>query len=412
MKDDYTISDKHVPLRVAAFVLAFIVAVGAITVGVTNIGRKQAGYNTVEPAADDSAPLYAAGTALQYRFSGSRSQIKESYNALQRDHSAALARAYKLLDAENLYAGLPNLAALNRSGGAETEVPEELYAILLDALARTREGKGYNMFAGALYAAWTDILILSDPEGFDPVNDPDQRERLARLAAATADLDNFTLEVVSPERHSLRFTVSAAYMALLEELEIDAPVLELNLLHDAYELSLVRDALEAKGWTEGYLESDSGLTLLLSGQEELQVRIYGLRQGTPTPAASAPVSRGAAVSRFRAFALAEDEVCFYTLTDDAGGTVFRHPYLTAAGEYPGVASSSLAVSGDGSAVEAVWANIRLWSCRDEGEIRALERTEPAAVGWTLPEGGQEIYINPAGEGKILPAEEYGWIAGR
>ena len=408
MKDDFTISDKHVPLRIAAFVLAFIVAVGGITAGVVNIGRKQAGYNTVEPDADQSAPLYSADVTLTYLFTGSRSEIKEAYNAVQKDYSAALSRAYKLLDAENTYTGLPNLASLAESGGEAVELPEELYTVLLDALEKTRQQQGYNMFAGALYAAWTDILILEEPEPFDPVNDPTQAGRLQRLSKATADLGNFSLEIADPDRHSLRFAVSEAYLALLEELEIEAPVLELNLLREAYELSMVRDALEAKGWKNGYLESRSGLTLLLSGQEASDIRLYGMREGKITPAAVCRAGGGTAASSFRAFALTEDEACYYRLTDASGQTILRHPFVTASGEFTDVLSSSLAVSGEGDPAAACWANIRLWN---SGDTHAAEN-EDLPLGWTLQkDSGQKVYINPACGEEIVPAAEYGWTRG-
>ena len=61
MKDysEIKISDRHVVLRTVAFVLALLLAVGAIAFGVSQLSRKAPGWYDVEAAGDDETVLYA-----------------------------------------------------------------------------------------------------------------------------------------------------------------------------------------------------------------------------------------------------------------------------------------------------------------------------------------------------------------
>ena len=409
MKDtEIQLNEKNITLRLIAFAAAFLVAVVAFTHGLTNLGSKGAGLQTVDALPDEETPLYAANVTLTYAFTGSASENREQMNLLKRAYSSILKRSYILLDAEQSYENYVNLATLNAASGQAVDVGEELFGILTDACVKTGEGRGYNMFAGALYAEWNSILILDEPEDFDPLNNAEERTRIARLAEMTNDLSHFRLEVVDASRHTVRLDVSGDYRALLNEYELDAPVVDLNLLHDAYELQLIADALAAQGYENGYLTSSSGLTLALPGYASGEYCLYGLDGEEITPAATAAVEAGSAFSQFRSFAHYAGEYSFYTVSD-GGRSYFRHPYLPAFGDYPNVIASSCALSGKGNAVGACYANICLGGCRSAADAAEfVQSVTDIAIGYTLQDEQEKtVYANAEGI-KQLTAADYGY----
>jgi len=402
MKDEIQISTKHIPLRVALFILALLVAVGSIAYGVSSIGRQKPGYSVVDPDDDKEALLYHSGVVLNYYFDGSSGDIREQKNLLRSVYSRALSSAYKQLDASACYEGINNLATLNQNPGQTFELSPELYGVLQDALEKTRQQRGYSVFAGALYAEWNSILTLSEPEEFDPLYNGEEARRIREIAEATAELSSFSLELLDDERHLARFSIAGPYRALLEELELDAPALDLNLLREAYELQMVARELEAAGYRRGYLSTDSGLTLSLSEHGSGQYVLYGSIEDKAVTAAKIPVTPGSASSLFRSFALMEGEVCFYRIDGHA-----RHPYVPADGEYRGLLDASLVCSGEGALVEACYRNILLQTCGDEEQLERTAQEGGMTAAWTL-RGDTNRLVHTSGSGEVEAASEYGF----
>ena len=406
--DIIEVSDKHVPLRIAAFALAFIIAVTAFGFAVAGLGHKDAGYYSINADPNDEAPLYTAGVSLRCWFEGGSEEIKASLNGVQASYNAALLESYKLLDAENEYLSLNNVASLNAKIGEPLSLDERLYDILLDADAKTREGKGYNLFAGPLYAEWTTLLYLENPADYDPLNEPEEAARLDRLAALANDLSLYSLTVVDAESHTLRFDVDGRVLQTLEELEIDAPILDLNLLHDAYELELTAARLEADGFHSGYLSSNSGLSLSLSEMKTGEFRLYALGSEGVEPAAAVIAEGGTAASQFRVFAYSDDAGGFYSVTDAEGTVHFRHPYVPADGVYHEKLRSSLVVNLQGDAVEACYRNLCLHSQDSLRESRDLALESPDPILYTTEGSGSTVYANPAARDLAAADSDYGY----
>ena len=360
------LSDKtRLWLRVIAFAVALVVGIGGITIGVVRLGSKKPGYYACETNPDEQAPTYALGVSLQYYLDGNSDAIKETSNRLRDAYSAALSRAYKLLDARNNYDGFVNLATLNAAYGTEIQVSDELFAVLTDAWDRTQAGEGFNLFAGALYEEWNSILILDEPEPFDPLNDDEVRIRIAELAKRTAELSNFSLTVLDAASHRIRVDVSEDYLAFLRENEYGTTVLDLNLLEVAYRLRIVRDALEADGLCHGYLTTSDGLTVSLSGNAVGEYAAYGLIDGKLAQIAALPVTASSACSIFCA---AFTDIPYYYRITTGGVTHYRHPYFDAAGEFPELLEMAAVVAGD--PVDARCAVIRMNNAQTTAELQA------------------------------------------
>lgn len=375
MRDtEISVNTKNVPLRVALFVIALAVAVGAFTFGAVKLGHKDEGYQTITAETDDEAVNYANGVELKYFMTGNSNEIKQKIKELTVVYSGAMKRAYKFLDSTKEYAGYGNLATLNmkvaqqqasefRTSGNIT-VSSELYNVLKRAYEYTLENRGYNMFAGALYAYWNSILSLDEPLQFDPVADSETQSRLDKLTEATCDLSNFTLEFVSGAANTVCFGVSEKYVALLDELEIPATVeetaysiIDLNLLHDAFMIEWIAAELENGQYNDGYLETSSGLMLSLPGHNRGEYCIYDFSVNTPLTADTKAVSAGMAVSHFRNVPAGEKEFAHYYVNEN-GRRVGRSEYVNAiTGKSSTVLANSYAICKKAGPVEACYGNI-------------------------------------------------------
>lgn len=372
--------NKHFVLRLLGFLLALGAALFFITRGVLLIGHKNPGYHKIETTPDAQALLYAKGVDLQYYFAGKSDEIKAGINGLKPVYSAALQRAYKLLDADNEYEGIQNIATFNAHPGEDLTVSEELFEILLDAKEKSEREEGFNLFSGALYRAWRDLRYLDQPQDFDPLRNTEERERLDRLTEAAQNAANVRLVVVDAAKHVLRLEVAAEYRTLLEELELEAPILDLNLLHDAYLLQIVASDLERASYAEGFLSTESGLTLVLSANPRGQHALYAVRSDVHNHDTVLALLKtaipGTAASRFSAFPLVAGEHDYYQIDGH-----LRHPYLPADGEYRDLLLSSLVIAPD--PVSACFENIRLQTMETREALESAVRVSAFETAYCL-----------------------------
>lgn len=370
-EQNYTLSTKHFKLRMVAFILVLIVAVGAFGYGFSNMGKMEPGYYEITESADKEALLYGNGITLTYLFTGESDAIKEEKNRVEAAYSAALNRAYKLLDADNHYEGYQNIAVLNENVGQDVEVSDELYAILKDAYEKTLERQGYNMFAGAFYAHWNEILILEEPAEFDPLLQDEEAGRLSALAEKMNTQDNFALAFSEDGTNRVRLEVSQDYIDFCRENEEKEVYIDLNLLHDAYLMEIVVSALENAGYSDGFMTTDSGLTVSLSGLKGGEYSFYSLKGNAVSSMLMIAAEQGSVFSEFRNFAFSADEDCFYTLAKD-GELYYRSPYVMADEEgFHNIVLSSCVVGVEKKISEAVYRNIQIHSARSREQLEQL-----------------------------------------
>lgn len=387
------------------FLLAMAASIYFFSDAILSMGMKDPGYYQIETETVEDALTYAQGYSFVYYLDGDSNTIKATGQTLKGIHSTKLARMYKLLDCENTYDGFQNLATLNASFGQEVTINQELYQVLTDAWAKTQEGQGFNLFAGALNSAWNEILVLTEPEEFDPVVDPQMKSRLAKLAEMTAELSNFDLELkANGENYTCKVTVSSEYLAFLEENEHAKTVLDLGNLKDAYILDQLRDTIEAEGYCNGYLTAKSGMILNLSRHAgAANYQIYSLSDGLPVKSAVLPARANSAYCLARGFTLHDDDLGYYTVTAE-GKTYARHPWFAADGSYPGVLDMACAVSESADPVAAAYACIGLFNCHSEEAAAELSSQNSLQIVYAIS-GEQGVLHGNAACAENIAAEE-------
>jgi len=398
-------SEKKNVLRLIGFLIAFAIAVTFITLGVVRIGHKDPGLYEVETDVDGSLPLYASGIHLKYDFNGSSDEIKSQMNGIKAVYTEALKQSYKWFDTKNVYPEAPNLAEISQKPGQAVVLQEPLFAILQDALQRTEKNEGYTIFAAPLRALQQARLYASEPAAGDPVNEPELRALIDALDQVIRE-DPGELILNAAEK-TATLNLSAAYAAFLEEYELQEDgVLDLGVLADAYRLQYLSQVLEEAGYTKGFLTSDSGASLLLSGytNEQAKFCLYSLdAEGKIEVSATKAAKAGTASCSFRVFRFSEGEYGFYTVAEGER-ILYRNPYqLSLPDEQPVL--SVLASSSTGKIVEAAYACICLMEAKTSDEALAAAEKDGVSRIVDLNDGEAKLYLSDADGVEVLSGYE-------
>ncbi len=337
--------------RLILFLCFALLAVGSFTWGVVQLGHRERGYQTIDTDDAYGDVLFRAGLTLRYWAEGSSAEIRDLTERVSRVYSDSLYTHFRLLDPDQVYDGITNLASLNASPGEVLPVPSRLAAVLRDALEKTEQGIGYSVLAGPLFREWQTLLYLEDPEPFDPLNSLEEAERLKSLTGALRDPSAASLALSESKDQTFACLQVAPFLSdLMNALELSAPVLDLALLHDAYLMDLVAEDLLAAGYDQGVLYSRSGLTRCLRPGETLSV-VPDNTHPANVLSASAP----AAAARFSATEKWDQGYGAYAI-----GKTFRHAWIDVRRGEPAASLPQTAlIASDETAVSVSWRMLQL-----------------------------------------------------
>lgn len=287
--------------------------------------HRETGYYEVGYSNAANAEVYDSGVHLLYYAEGGSSFIRQHLNEVQRVFSDDLLQYYRLLSAEKTYEGLNNIAALNAAPEQALKVDAVLYAVLKDAYARHEMQEGYHLFSGVLHTEWQSMRYLEEPEQTDPLLNDDEAEFLKVLTSQLARKEQFSLEF-DDNNSTVTLHISEEYRNWTEQNEIEAPVLDLNLLHDAYLLQLVAMQMTAQGYTDGYLYTESGISISLGKQGNMEYSLYAVGESGVETIAVTALQQPAAFCSFTVVSPTEERYGYYKIELE-GKPYYRHPYV-------------------------------------------------------------------------------------
>ena len=311
--------------RIIAFLIAVGIAIASFTIGIMQYAHRETGYYEVGYSNAANAEVYDSGVHLLYYAEGGSSFIRQHLNEVQRVFSDDLLQYYRLLSAEKTYEGLNNIAALNAAPEQALKVDAVLYAVLKDAYARHEMQEGYHLFSGVLHTEWQSMRYLEEPEQTDPLLNDDEAEFLKVLTSQLARKEQFSLEF-DDNNSTVTLHISEEYRNWTEQNEIEAPVLDLNLLHDAYLLQLVAMRMTAQGYTDGYLYTESGISISLGKQGNMEYSLYAVGESGVETIAVTALQQPAAFCSFTVVSPTEERYGYYKIELE-GKPYYRHPYV-------------------------------------------------------------------------------------
>lgn len=395
-------------VRLILFILAVVVAVGAFTAGILGLGHRESGYQDVEFTDQAKVEIYGSGLHLKYYAEGSSGEIRMKIKEVQNMYSQAALRAWRLTSADTETPGIVNLAWLNSHPGESGTLDPDLYRILEDALEKTARGEGYSLFAGPLHREWQDLRYLDEPQPFDPVMNENEAGRLARLTALVNDPASFSLALNAEDRTAC-LTVAPDAARTLSDLETDAPILDLNLLRDAYMLRIIARDLVSTGWTEGYLYTDSGLSVMLKAEGTAAYGIWYAAGDTAAECGETTLPSPSAYCQWTAFHPEGKRYGYYAVQDGAAVRL-RHPLTDArTGGFGDLAMTVSVGCSQEEIVEAAYRGAVLFFQRDREALRACTADWPEGLflAFTLQDEPGVLYTLPSMTERIAMNEKAG-----
>lgn len=397
---------KYVLLLIG-FIAAAGLAVFSFTNGILQYGHRDPGYYDVGLTDQGNAVLYGSGTHLLYYAEGRSSEIRLELNRVQKIFSEVLLNAYKMLDSQNTYEEIPNIAALNQNPGQEIRIGEELFAVLSDALERSGKEQGYDLFAGALFHEWQTLLYLEEPSDFDPALNQDEAELLSAITETLLKPGMISLKLTAPDTAALN--ISPEYQQFAEAREIEAPGLDLNLLHDAYLLQLTAKGLKAQGIRQGYLYSESGCSLWLDAGER-DFSLYGYDGTSAAPAGTMRLQAPLAWCQLTAFPVTKEQKGYYRIAQGEN-SLMRHPFINSLTGEPGTVLEYAALSGgEDQIVDLAFMLAVLNSQQSPEDIEARMAALPDDISavWSFRNSDHQLHIREKDSARITLNEDSGY----
>lgn len=364
--DEPFFSNRKNIIRLVLFVLAVSLAVFFMVKAVNTLIHKDPGWYEIECEVDKSVPYYSSDVTFKYEFTGSSTEIGKLMKEIKNSYSSSLKRYYMLFNAAEEYEDVVNVATVNSSRGEWVTLDETVYRSLKDAYGRKCDA--YSVTAGVFNAIRDPIVYSEEPLDADPKFNSVSAEMLSSLFTIMKKDDAATLEF-DDAKCAVKLTVSDELVKFMEKWELDCPVLDLGQLRVAYLLDAVAKDLEKGGYTKGYLTTESGLSVLLSGFGRTDLAMYSVidtEEGELTVvSATFPADGGAASASYRSFRRSGEEYGFYSFEKD-GATYYRTPYMS---DFDGEekAFSVLAVSDKGDVVSAAYEALK---CLRSAELDA------------------------------------------
>lgn len=370
-KTKLELNEGHFSLRLVGVAVFIAIAALAFGIGINDLLRTQTGWQQVEASASKTG--IAQEFALCYNIGQTETDAKAELRGVSACYSETLDRAYRVLS-NTPREGYVNLSDLNAQPNTAIAVDPLLYAAF-----QTVEASGSRLpyFAPLLGQYWSLFACANDQEAES--FDPDRSEEAAQFAAEVAGFaqDPEAVQVKLLPGNTLRLEVSPAYLDYARENELDSFV-DLGLLLNAFICDAVADALEAGGYTNGYVTSFDGFTRALC-KEEFGLNVFDLKEGSPAQLGTALYDGPGTVVSCRAFpVLYQDEGNYFTYSD---GTVVP-PYLNHRGRLHAACASLNTFSSSHSAGALALLTLAAYAGEDSG-FPTLE-----AVSWVSGENGQ------------------------
>ena len=146
------LSEKHVGLRIVAFVLLLLVGTGAMTYAVVTFINRANGWRTIEAGAVRGVSY---DEEIVFEFNATNAaEIKR----LQTLYKSLMERVAPLFDADNGYDGINNIYYINNHPNEQIVVDELLYSAF-------EEINSYNfrtVFTGPFYEEYKSLFFSSD----------------------------------------------------------------------------------------------------------------------------------------------------------------------------------------------------------------------------------------------------------
>lgn len=256
------LSEKNIKLRWVLIAVLLIIALVAFGIGIHAFFSTEPGWQQV--TVSEKAPNCSYDFVLMYDFTdygGSASAVNRKITSMYTEQTQ---KAYQLFSTNDVETKLHNLYYLNNHLNETVQIDPVLY----DALALIVEYNSRYPYLAPAYTEYDRIFISDndlDAVLYDPAHNPEQSAYLAEVAKFANDPQMIQIRVLG--NNQVRLEVAQEYLSFIEEYGIET-VFDFGWMRNAFIADYIADALQAEGFTHGYIASYDGFTRNLDERGE------------------------------------------------------------------------------------------------------------------------------------------------
>ena len=299
------LNEDKLPQRLILVAVLLVIGIAALAYGLSRATSSDVGWTEI-PAATGETNV-AAEFILHYNLGQADLGPTAERKAVSVVYSDAVATAWSVFASPDASEEAGNLAFLCVHPNQTVVIREALYTAL-----QTLEDAGSRLiYLAPVYEMYDSLFACAgdnEAVNFDPARNADLAAFCAEAAAYAADSESVNIELLGDCRAQL--TLSAEYMDFLRENGV-VSILGFGWARNAFIADYIAAELIARGYGNGWIESEDGFARYLSGAGAQSVAV--LQNG----AAAAYVSgsgwtsavslcsyplRGASVSRHYVYA--------------------------------------------------------------------------------------------------------------
>lgn len=392
------LSEKHTRLRVVLFIVLLAVGIGALIYGTVHYLTTGSGWREI--TADTSVgESYSGEIFFYYDISGNGSAAGVEYRQVRALYSEASVYVYRLFHPTEEFAGVYNLAYLNRRINEPVTVDAALYRALEQIVAAGNR----TVFYAPYYGYYQNLFFCNDPsetENYDPLQNEAIAAEFARYADHVDDPDSIRLELLGDNRVCLH--VSEDYLALMRECGVEAPV-DFFWLRNAFVLDYLAGVLTEHGFTNGALSSFDGYVRSLDTRgTEFSLPLYSREDAKTVAVGEVVYHAPMSFVTLRDYPLNGLDGMNYFVFDP---TDVRHPYVNAQGYCRAALPQLVCASTSGGCAEIAlhMADVYL---ADAFDLAALCALAEQGIGGIFIRDSAICYTDPALEPLLRAADGY------
>jgi len=313
------LSDKNVRVRIAVVILLIALAGGAFAYALNSYFSKETGWVAIKTAASAERNCSNEFVFL-YCIGASGASARLEHKSLTSLYTAATVKAYKLFNNDEIFAGLNNIAYINRHPNEVIEVDEVLY----NAFSLMERYNCRSLYLAPIYADYKIMFSCEDDSqiiAYDAFQNDEVRSYYEELAKFASNYEAINIELLGDNKIMLR--VSAEYQQYAAEHGI-TNYIDFFWMKNAFIIDYLAAVMIENNYTLGTISSYNGFVRNLDGSGNIySYHLYDRVGNTVYPSGIMKYTGPLSIVYLRNYRMTElDNQYYYELSNGETRTSF------------------------------------------------------------------------------------------
>ena len=239
--EELTVSNKHIVIRIIAFVVLLAVGISGIVIGCTyNSTHLESGWQLVECTVGETS---ASDFNLYCNFSKSKRENANEMKTISNYYTSLCNNSYKLFNDYKDFEDLKGIAYVNKNPNTDIQVEESLYNVLKKA----NDSNLKSIFYGPIYDTYHNLYISNsetEAKALDPYYDVETKNFYIELTNYVNNPNH--IKITLKENNVVSLDISDEYLTYCNTNNIKN-FISLNYFYNAITLDYIADHMISYG---------------------------------------------------------------------------------------------------------------------------------------------------------------------